>query len=93
MEAVSVVLAVYMLGLGAGGHLLGRRADRTDSPMRLYGLLEAGIGLWAFATPFLLQAVTGVWAGLASRLEPGLVAATLLKAILAAFALLPPAMA
>lgn len=92
-EAVSVVLGVFMLGLGAGGHLLGPRIDRSTSPVRLYGLLEIGIGLWAVATPFLLQAVTGTWAAAASRLEPGLALATLLKAVLSAVVLLPPAMA
>ncbi len=92
-EAVSVVLGVFMLGLGLGGHLIGPGIDRSSSPVRLYGLLEIGIGLWALLTPVLLQAVTGTWAGVASRLEPGLVTATLLKALLSAVVLLPPAMA
>lgn len=92
-EAVSIVLAVFMLGLGAGGHFLGRRVDRAPSPMRLYGLLEIGIGMYAFLTPVLLSAVTGAYAGVASRLEPGLVVATALKALLSAIVLLPPALA
>lgn len=92
-EAVSVVLAVFMLGLGAGGHVVGPRADRSASPMRLYGLLEIGVGIWALVTPLLLRAVTATWAGMASRLEPGLALATLLKALLAAVVLLPPAVA
>jgi spermidine synthase len=92
-EAVSVVLAVFMLGLGAGGHIIGRRVDRSTSPARLYGLLELGVGLWALVTPLLLQVVTGTWAAAASRLEPGLVAGTLLKALLSAVVLLPPAIA
>lgn len=92
-EAVSVVLGVFMLGLGVGGHLIGPGIDRSGSPVRLYGLLEIGIGVWALLTPFLLQAVTGTWAALAGRLEPGLVTATLLKALLSAVVLLPPAMA
>ena len=92
-EAVSVVLGVFMLGLGAGGHLLGPRIDRSSSPARFYGLLEIGIGLWALVTPLLLQGVTGTWAEVAYRLEPGPVTATLLKALLSAVVLLPPAMA
>ncbi len=92
-EAVSVVLGVFMLGLGWGGHFVGPRIDRSSAPVRLYGLLEIGIGLWAVATPFLLRVVTGTWAEASGRLEPGLVTATLLKALLSAVVLLPPAMA
>ncbi|MFN7986882.1 MAG: fused MFS/spermidine synthase [Thermoanaerobaculia bacterium] len=92
-EAVGVVLAVFMLGLGAGGHLLGPRVDGSASPVRLYGLLEIAIGLWAFATPLLLRGAAGAWVAAASRLEPGPAVATLLRALLAAVVLLPPAMA
>src|SRR4051794_12026902 len=41
-ESVAAVLATFMFGLGLGGPLLGRTADRAASPMRLYGLLEVG---------------------------------------------------
>src|SRR5438477_8705363 len=53
-ESVAAVLATFMAGLGLGGHLLGKVADRTRSPMRLYGLLEVGVGVYAFLTPSLL---------------------------------------
>ncbi len=33
--AVSVVLGVFMLGLGLGGHLIGPEIDRSSSPVRL----------------------------------------------------------
>src|SRR5438034_7795110 len=49
-ESVAAVLATFMAGLGLGGSLLGGVADRTPSPMRLYGLLEHGVGLYALAT-------------------------------------------
>src|SRR5438132_5855226 len=53
-ESVAVVLATFMAGLGLGAHLFGARADRSPSPMRLYGRLEIGVGLYAFATGPLL---------------------------------------
>src|SRR5882724_13353289 len=34
--ASAAVLAIFLGGLGLGGLLLGRRADRTRSPLRLY---------------------------------------------------------
>ncbi|MQA28992.1 MAG: hypothetical protein GEU82_04010 [Luteitalea sp.] len=43
--AASVVLAAYMLGLALGAALGGRWADRSVNPLRLFGILEAGIAL------------------------------------------------
>jgi len=45
--AVTTVLSVFMAGLAAGGYLVGRYVDRTERPLRLYGLLELGIALSA----------------------------------------------
>ncbi|HEV8269261.1 MAG TPA: fused MFS/spermidine synthase, partial [Thermoanaerobaculia bacterium] len=90
-EAVSVVLAVFMLGLGLGGHFLGRRIDRSPSPMRLYALLEIGIGLYAFATPLVLAAAQGAWAAAAGRVELGAAASVALKVVLAMGVLAVPA--
>jgi predicted membrane-bound spermidine synthase len=52
----SIVLTVFMAGLGAGaliaGALLRRYRDRiTFHPLQLYGLLESMIGLSAFVVP------------------------------------------
>jgi spermidine synthase len=45
--AVTTVLSVYMGGQALGSTLLGPRADRTKRPLRLYGVLEIGIGIFA----------------------------------------------
>ena len=45
--AVTTVLSVYMGGQALGSALLGARSDRTERPLRLYGVLEIGIGLFA----------------------------------------------
>ena len=50
--AVTTVLAVFMGGLALGGFLIGRRVDAFKKPLRLYGILEMGIAL--FAVIFLL---------------------------------------
>jgi len=52
--AVSAVLAVFMLGLGLGARWVGGLADRSPSPLRLYALLELGVGLYGLALPFVL---------------------------------------
>lgn len=45
--AVSTVLSIFFLGLGAGSLWGGRLADRHKNPLLLYGLFEILIGLWA----------------------------------------------
>ncbi|HEY0789044.1 MAG TPA: spermidine synthase, partial [Thermoanaerobaculia bacterium] len=52
--ASAAVLAVFMGGLGIGGALLGKRADRSGNALRFYALLELGIAIAAAATPLLL---------------------------------------
>jgi spermidine synthase len=51
--AITTVLAAFMGGLGLGSYLFGRIVDREQRVLRLYGLLEAAIGLCALATPLL----------------------------------------
>ena len=55
--AVSIVLTVFMGGLGLGSYLAGRSIDRIKDPLkliRLYGLLELGIGAYGLIIPILL---------------------------------------
>ncbi len=52
--AVGTVLSAFMGGLALGAFLLGRWVDRVSHPLRLFALLEAGIGLYAFLFPLLV---------------------------------------
>lgn len=61
-HAYALVMALYLGGLALGGVLLGPAADRSPDRLRLYGLLELGVGLLGFASIFLLR---GEGAGLA----------------------------
>jgi predicted membrane-bound spermidine synthase len=62
--ASAAVLAIFMGGLGFGGLVLGRIADRRRSPLRFYGALEAGIALAAALSPWLVALVQKVYIGL-----------------------------
>jgi len=55
--AVTTVLASYMAGLAIGSYLLGKWIDRRWSPLRVYGLLELGIGIFALIFPLLILAL------------------------------------
>jgi len=59
--AVGTVLAAFMSGLALGGWLLGRAADRSANPLRLYAALELGVGLSALAAHFLLARITPIY--------------------------------
>ncbi len=49
--AISIVLTVFMGGLGLGSYLAGRYIDqikKSSQLLQLYGLMEIGIGIYAF---------------------------------------------
>ncbi len=56
--AVATVLAAFMLGLAAGAAWSGRFADRGTRPLRLYGVLEVFVGVYALIFPWLIDAAT-----------------------------------
>src|SRR5438105_12721109 len=51
--AISTVIASFMGGLALGSFVAGRIIDKRRDPLRIYALLEAGIGGYALATPLL----------------------------------------
>ena len=61
--AISVALGAFMGGMGIGSWVAGRWAHQW-SPIKTYAWLEAGIGLYALATPGLLGPVVAVPPGL-----------------------------
>jgi len=45
--ATSMVLTVFFFGISTGNYFWGNRVSSYTSPLRLYGLLEIGIGITA----------------------------------------------
>jgi spermidine synthase len=52
-HAIATVLSAFMAGLALGSYLLGRLADTPRNALLLYGLLEAGVGVYGLAVPAL----------------------------------------
>ncbi len=52
--AISILTATFMLGLSLGSYLFGCFADKVRRYLRLYALIELGIGATAFLFPFLI---------------------------------------
>ncbi len=68
--ATAAVLAAVMGGMGAGALVVGRRADRVH-PLRLYALLELGLGATALAVPALATIADDASIGLLRAVGPG----------------------
>jgi len=57
--AISIILTIFMGGLGLGSYLAGRLIDRVREPLvlvRIYGMLELAIGVYAILIPLFLTA-------------------------------------
>lgn len=59
--AISTLLTAFMAGLALGSYLGGKLASRLKDPLRVYGLLEGTIGLYALVVPLLLAALPSLY--------------------------------
>ncbi len=69
--AVSIVLTVFMAGLGFGSYLAGKTIDRVKAPEKLiqiYGWLELTVGAYGLVLPLLLTAFKPLYAVLYNHL-------------------------
>ena len=89
--ATSAILASFFIGLALGSWQFGRVADRSRNPLRLYALLEAGIGLYALAVPALLAGVTAVYVAVTRHVDLGFSGVSVLRLVLAVPVLVVPA--
>lgn len=88
--ATAAVLAIFMGAMGAGSALFGRKAEASDNPLRLYALIELGVGVAALLTPLLLGLVRSVYLSTGGIASLGQATATLLQLLLATIVLAPP---
>ena len=51
-HAIATVLTAFMGGLALGSYLFGLLADRGKNNFLLYGILEAGVGIYGFLIPW-----------------------------------------
>lgn len=60
--ATSTVLTAFMAGLALGSFYFGRKIDESNmSPLKLYAILEAGIGGFCIIWPLFLTLLTGLY--------------------------------
>jgi spermidine synthase len=88
--AASTVLAGFMAGLGLGSFVGGRIAARITRPLAAFGLAEILVGITAFLTPSVLDALTQLWVSLHDSLPDSLGAITVIRFIVAFLVLIVP---
>jgi spermidine synthase len=89
-HAHTVVIATFMLGLALGSRRLGLEADRNPNPLRLFGQLEAGIGLSGLLNLALIPGLQRLYPVIGDGLAAGTWQAQGLRLLMAASALLLP---
>jgi spermidine synthase len=88
--ATAAVLAIFIGGLGAGGLVLGKRADRHPRPIVLYARLETLIAASAAVTPLLLWVIRRLYIAVGGTHVLGLVGGTIARLLLSAIVLVVP---
>jgi spermidine synthase len=88
--AASTVLASFMAGLGAGSFVGGRLASRFTRPLAAFGAAEALVGITAFVTPFVLDALTQIWIAVYPQLPQSLAVLTVIRFVIAFLVLIVP---
>jgi spermidine synthase len=87
--AVSTVLTSFMGGLALGSYYFGRRSETVIRPLRLYGLLEIGIGIYGLAVPFIFAALPSVYHSF-SRWQLSFFALSIIRFVFAILVLIVP---
>lgn len=88
--AVSTVLAAFMGGLALGSALAGKLAQRIKKPLRVYGLIEIGVAIYALLVPLLFRLVDHVYVLIWQQLHPGYFTFSLWRFLLSGLVLLAP---
>lgn len=84
--SLAVLLGTYMGGLCLGSLLLPRYVPADRHPLRIYALIEVGIGVIALLVLLLLPLISGIYTAWAGSGFAGI----LFRAAIAAVCLLPP---
>jgi spermidine synthase len=77
--AVATVLLAYMGGLCTGSYWFGRRADQERDQLRLYGLLEGLVGLYALIMPLVLDGAGSLYVLVHRTFEPDFYVMSLIR--------------
>jgi len=87
----TTVLVAFMSGLALGAYLGGRYADKTTrNPLRVYGILELAVGIYALIIPFLIQALGPLFSFFYQNFEQNSLVFLLIRFFICALVLMVP---
>jgi spermidine synthase len=87
----TTVLVAFMSGLALGGYLGGRYADKTTrNPLRVYGILELAVGIYALIIPFLIKALEPLFSFFYQNFEQNSLAFLLIRFFICTLVLMVP---
>ena len=52
--AVSIIIAGFLSGLALGSWIASKFSDKIDNPLKIYGFIEIGIGLYGLNVNFII---------------------------------------
>jgi spermidine synthase len=84
--SLGVLLGTYMGGMCIGSVLLSSVISRREHPLRIYALLELGIGFFGVAVLFVIPMLNGIYMAAVGGGLPSI----LLRGLVAGICLLPP---
>ena len=84
--SLGVLLGTYMGGMCVGSVMLSRVISRREHPLKVYGLLELGIGFFGVAVLFVIPMLNGIYMAAVGDGLPSI----LLRGLVAGICLLPP---
>src|SRR5437588_4965685 len=82
--AISTVLTAFMGGLALGSFYFGRRSESVSNPLRLYAILEIGIGIYGLLVPFIFALLPLVYQPLWRWLHLSFLALSFIRFLFAA---------
>lgn len=88
--AASTVVSSYMAGLSLGSYYFGRLVDRSKNKLRLYALLEIGIGVYAVFTPLIFKGTDYLYTLIYAQFHPHFYVFALIRFLLAFIIILIP---
>src|SRR6185369_12432453 len=88
--AVSTVLTAFMGGLALGSYYFGRRSETVARPLRLYGLLEIGIGIYGLAVPLIFATLPTVYHSFSQWLHLSFFMLSIVRFVFATMVLIVP---
>jgi hypothetical protein len=90
-QAAAMAIAIFFAGLASGGWFWGRRVGSSARPLRWFGLLELGIAATALRYFLPVDAYVAAYPALFQLVGDRPALDTVMKALVAATVLLPPA--